>query len=249
MRRMATALALATVFAPFASSLATNPHDRVLPAPPPGAGAADPWLDADGDALYGNLDVGANSLRFTSGDLRGEADDRLTFRGRPVCVETAVECRGAPGPAGPAGPPGPAGPAGPSGVAAVASKDGPNSAVSATTAFISPRATLTVAVGQKVVIQGQVALGSWSNGGAFDLDIYPCYRPSGGAIVLVGEGLRGLSVPQYQRLVYAVSGVAEPPTAGAYDVGVCGRAPSPGTWVTNDANADRGYVTAFVVNA
>lgn len=85
-----------------------------LPPPPPdGAGTTDPWLDANGDMLFGDLRVGMHGIVFERGRLATNASG-LLFNGSRICIVDG-DCPGTPGPAGPTGPPGPQGPVGPTG--------------------------------------------------------------------------------------------------------------------------------------
>jgi hypothetical protein len=104
-----------------------------LPTPPPGAGSNDPWLDAAGDTLFGDLTLGSNALVFDTGVLEA-APAGLAFNGAALCVEADEDCRGAdgapgpqgePGPIGPQGEVGPQGPIGESGPAGPAGEPGP----------------------------------------------------------------------------------------------------------------------------
>lgn len=94
--------------------------------PPNGAGTTDPWLDARGDALYGDLDVGSNALLFRGTELTTAPNGALYFGAREVCFnQTGSSCVGPAGPAGPAGPVGPVGPAGADGALGPVGPAGP----------------------------------------------------------------------------------------------------------------------------
>ncbi|HUR68391.1 MAG TPA: hypothetical protein VM370_04035 [Candidatus Thermoplasmatota archaeon] len=117
---------------PLAVGLTVGPADApdLAPAiqPPPGAGAQDPWLDARGDALAGDLDVGAHSLVLGDTPLSSPAPGVLRFGASDVCLDGAGGCVGPAGPAGPAGEPGPMGPQGPAGVDGAIGPAGPEGA-------------------------------------------------------------------------------------------------------------------------
>lgn len=92
--------------------------------PPSGAGENDPWLDAAGDTLFGDLRVGVHALVFSGGVLSSDARGVLAFEGLEVCLEGGV-CEGTPGPSGPPGPEGPAGPKGAAGADGAMGPEGP----------------------------------------------------------------------------------------------------------------------------
>ncbi len=88
-----------------------------------GGGELDPWLDANGDTLFGPLNIGLNQLIFNGVPLNSPAAGVLQFGGKAVCVAGDVTCA-AVGPEGPAGPPGPAGADGAAGPQGPAGADG-----------------------------------------------------------------------------------------------------------------------------
>lgn len=61
---------------------------------PPGLGAEDPWVDANGDEMFGALEMGPNVIRLNGRDLKATMDGELTFAGHTVCVEGASSCGG-----------------------------------------------------------------------------------------------------------------------------------------------------------
>lgn len=77
--------------------------------PAPGGGRLDAWLDAAGDDLFGDLNVGAHSLILGGRALNAIDGGELTFNGTPVCLAESAHCAGEQGPPGPQGPQGPAG--------------------------------------------------------------------------------------------------------------------------------------------
>lgn len=108
-----------------AGMAATAPDPAV--SPPEGAGNLDPWLDASGDTMYGDLVVGEHRLLFESGSLRSDAGE-LIFNGLALCSVGRLACRGADGAegaAGPQGPPGETGPVGPQGEQGAPGVQGP----------------------------------------------------------------------------------------------------------------------------
>lgn len=62
--------------------------DTMIVAPPPGAGANDPWIDAQGDALYGDLDVQTHAIRWGPQALHVE-NGVLRWDGQDVCLVDA----------------------------------------------------------------------------------------------------------------------------------------------------------------
>lgn len=146
---------------------------------------------------------------------------------------------GATGPAGPQGPQGPQGPAGGSIASAFAS--GNFGTLTTSTDFFGPTATVTLTANQKIFISAQQAVGSTLTGA--QMDVFVCFEPNAGTPSPVGSGMFGLTVPQNQRHVVAVSGVTGPLAAGTYSVGICGRSATPANWNFNEF----GYVTALVL--
>lgn len=100
----------------------------------PGGGAADGWVDAHGDTMFGTLAMQNNAITFTGGALVSVSPGQITFDGKIVCLDGGV-CAGSPGPQGPAGPAGPqgvAGPPGPEGPQGVQGPQGPAGPTGAT---------------------------------------------------------------------------------------------------------------------
>ena len=143
---------------------------------------------------------------------------------------------GAPGLPGPPGPAGSTGPAGPGGLGAMSFMAGPATTPGATFAFISTKLAITVTANQRIFILAHAALGSTVGGTG--LDIYPCSQASGAGPVQAGFGLLGLTAPAGNRLVYSISAVTAPLSAGTYNVGMCGR----GTSFNNNGES---YVSGF----
>lgn len=99
-------------------------------APLPGGGEVDSWVDANGDAMYGTLDMQGNAILMNGYALAADLAGVLSFDGAEVCLEFTT-CQGAPGPQGPpgatgaTGPQGPAGPTGPQGATGATGPTGP----------------------------------------------------------------------------------------------------------------------------
>lgn len=218
--------------------------------PPPGGDANDPWLDADGDSLFGNLNVGAHALLFSDRSLESPSVGELWWNGAKVCVVSDSACAGVPGPKGDKGDPGPAGapgPAGPSSFVAMSSTSGAVSAPSANSSWLTPRAVAVVSAGDVAHVTANAAFGSQANGGGADLRIFPCYQLAGGAgpLLRIGGGMFGLTAPQGHRSTFGVSGVAQGLPAGTYEFGMCGYSTSPATWNNNEW----GYASVIVARA
>ena len=56
---------------------------------PLGLADADPWVDANGDVMFGDLDMGTNSIVLNGGLLRSFETGVLEFGGNRVCLEGA----------------------------------------------------------------------------------------------------------------------------------------------------------------
>lgn len=234
---LGAAIALALVPVTFASPL----------VPPPGGDANDPWLDADGDSLFGNLNVGTNALLFSDRSLESPSVGELWWNGAKICVVSDAACAGVPGPPGAPGPAGPQGPAGAPSLVAMASTSGGVSAPSANSSWLTPRAVAAVSAGDVAHVTANAAFGSHANGGGVDLRIYPCYQLAGGAgpLLRIGGGMFGLTTPQGHRSTFGVSGVAQGLPAGTYEFGMCGYSTSPATWNNNEW----GYASVIVGRA
>lgn len=119
-----------------ASVAATNAQpDAVSPpeglTPPSGAAELDPWVDAKGDRMFGDLWFDDEHGIVFPGGRKLMILDALTFEGRTICMDGLAGCAGPIGPPGPQGEPGPigpqgpAGPAGPQGIAGPQGLEGP----------------------------------------------------------------------------------------------------------------------------
>jgi hypothetical protein len=150
---------------------------------------------------------------------------------------------GPPGSTGPAGPPGPPGPTGPSGLATSASADGLGPTPTTGNLFLSPKVSINVADGDKIMIIASQSFGSSTAGGGTLGTIAPGYRLTGstGAVQALGQGIDELTVPQ-GRVVYTVSGIASGLLPGQYDFGMVGFSTDP----TKLTNGEFGYVTVLV---
>lgn len=155
--------------------------------------------------------------------------------------------QGIQGPVGPTGATGAAGPQGPSGIVQTVFTSGFGAAngggVGTVTEFIGPTVTVTVGASQRVQITASKALGSFAAGGANGLNLYVCYKASGGSLVTIGSGMFGLSVVQNTRQLFTVPGVTPPLPADTYEVGLCGLSAAAANWNSNEF----GYVSAMVV--
>ena len=94
----------------------------------------------------------------------------------------------------------------------------------------------------RVHITDSHALGSTSAAGAGAINLWVCYRLSGGPISQLGGGTFGLRTVQNTRNHYSLSAVTSTLTAGTYDVGLCGQSSDAANWNNNEW----GYVSAFV---
>jgi hypothetical protein len=109
--------------------------------------------------------------------------------------------------------------------------------------LVSFPVSVTVATGQRVHVTSHAALGSTAAGGANALNLYICYRLSGGLITTVGGGAFGMTAAQNQRHLYGLSAVITGLPAGTYDVGLCGSSSS-----TNWNFNEWAYTSAMVFN-
>ena len=172
----------------------------------------------------------------------------------PAGPQGATGAAGVAGPAGPAGPTGsqgvagatgPQGPIGGQGIVSFATAQASSTAPTATIAFISPAAVVTIAAGQKIYVVGSAALGSTAAGGASQLNLYVGYQlSSGGTVTTANFGEFGLTAPQGQRLVFTQSWVITGLPAGTYNVGLVGSSTAPTNWNNNEWS----HVTALVLN-
>lgn len=86
-------------------------------SPPAGLGALDPWVDAQGDTMTGDLNMGTHAILLGTGQLRSSTPGNITYGGKIVCLSgVTTTCVGPQGPAGPQGPIGPQGTIGPQGL-------------------------------------------------------------------------------------------------------------------------------------
>ncbi len=181
----------------------------------------------------------------------------------PMGLPGAQGPMGAQGPAGPAGPPGaqgiqglpgaqgvagPAGPAGPAGAPGIVSgvfTSGFGANPTATTAFISPTVTVTIAAGQKILAWADKALGAGATA-ASGLNLYMCYQSTavGSTIQIFGGGSLGHAVPINTRIMFGINAYMTGIGAGTYNVGMCGSSGVPANW----SNNEWGYVSAVVTN-
>lgn len=130
--RPATIVALAVlVVAPLSAAYTHEVPDPKL-TPPMGAGTVDPWVDAQGDEMFGDLDVGSNAIIVDGTQLRSLSAATLNFGVKQVCLAADPACVGPTGPTGAAGPAGPQGVAGPMGPQGIAGPTGPQGAVGPT---------------------------------------------------------------------------------------------------------------------
>jgi hypothetical protein len=102
-----------------------------------------------------------------------------------------------------------------------------------TLSFIGPPVQVTVGSNQKVLVEGHAALGSTA--GSQGLGLYICYQATGGGALTQApaSGLLDLTTPDSavnQRFSFNLSSVVTP-TAGTYDVGICGQANA--SWNSN----------------
>lgn len=163
---------------------------------------------------------------------------------------------GAVGPAGPAGPPGPqgiqgiqglvgpvgaTGPAGASGILANGYAQGSVVTLVDTLgayAFIGPSVSVTIAAGNRIIVDGVAALGSTAAGGATLSRLSICHQPSAGGALVDNDAdyLGVLRVPQNTRVPMSMSQRISSLAAGTYNVGLCYQAAAgqPAGWNSND---------------
>ncbi len=168
----------------------------------------------------------------------------------PAGPQGPAGATGSQGPAGPAGPSGPAGPAGPTGaqgpsgiVASVFAAGSGTSPTGTDRIFLASPAIVTIAAGEAVHVTSHKALGSTVSGGASNLNLWICYRPSGSAAIpsAVGAGSFGQRVPQNTRFTFGLSARIGS-LSGTYEVGLCGDANGDTGWNSNEWS----YTTALV---
>jgi len=156
------------------------------------------------------------------------------------------------GPQGPSGPVGPAGPQGPSGVATSLFASGlgtnPNSLTANTFGFVAAPVSVTVTLGQKLLVTSHKAMGTITAGGADQLDLDICTlsaaAPAGTTPSQIsGGGLFGLSVPQNTRIPFGLSAVVQGLT-GTFQVGLCARVVNPAEWNSSEFS----YTSVLVIN-
>lgn len=247
----------ALVLVPMSSAIQAPEAPDAKLVPPPGAGTSDPWLDAQGDTVFGALSF--NGATLSAGPVG------LAINGDDVCTASLPTC-GVPGPAGPAGPQGPPGPQGPQGATGATGATGPqgpagtqgvvyaastsgfgsNPVSGATIDFIGPTVNVNVAAGQKVLVTANKALGA-AGTPANGLRLWVCAKSTaaGSTITAFGGGIFDLSVPVNTRLEFNMNGIITPIAAGTYSVGMCGyTTQNPSGWTNNEY----GYVSALVYN-
>jgi hypothetical protein len=119
---------------------------------------------------------------------------------------------------------------------------GPANGVGPTLAFLAPPATVTITLGQSILVTSQRALGTNGTSGANSLSLWICYRNGTGPLFQSGFGANGLSVPANTRVNFPMTATLTGLAAGTYTVGLCGSTPA-STWNSNDPN---GSTTAVV---
>ena len=147
---------------------------------------------------------------------------------------------------GPPGPVGPAGPAGPSGIVSGGFVSGFGTSPGPVRAFLAPPRIVTVAAGESVFVVSSKALGTNSVGGAANLDLYICYRPTSsmGSPISIGAGILNMRLAIGQRVPMTLSAVINGLQPGDYQVGLCGDDDGDGNWNSNEY----GYTSALVFN-
>lgn len=110
--------------------------------------------------------------------------------------------------------------------------------------FLAPPATVTITLGQSILVTSQRALGTNGASGANALSLWICYRNSAGVLFQSGFGAVGLSVPTNTRVNFPMTATLTGLAAGTYSVGLCGSAPS--TWASWNSNDPNGSTTAVV---
>jgi hypothetical protein len=229
----------------------TGPAGPAGPAGPKGDTGAPGAVGAQGA-------VGATGPIGPKGDPGAKGDTGATGPAGPQGAKGDTGATGAQGPQGPAGATGPQGPAGPQGAQGPQGPAGSSGAVSVgtrrsqtvtpttTLAYLSPALSVTVAVGQTVLVSAQINIGTSVAGGASGLRLWICYQPSGGAITQAhpGDWIEGQTV-QNTLITYPITDTISGLPAGSYTVGICG---SQVTTVTNNWNSeDWAYTTAQVI--
>ncbi|MCI0634500.1 MAG: hypothetical protein L0206_11385, partial [Actinobacteria bacterium] len=61
-------------------------------SPPSGLGTLDPWLDALGDEMFGDIKLGSHAVVYEGGALDTASPGQLQFNGHNVCYETSPFC-------------------------------------------------------------------------------------------------------------------------------------------------------------
>lgn len=159
----------------------------------------------------------------------------------------AQGAQGIQGTQGPAGAQGAQGPAGADGTLVSASQaSGTSAAPDTTLRFLGSPVTVTVtSATQKIVVLGNVRVGTTSILGASDLTVWTAYRTagSGSAPTTVGTGLASAQFLGGLALPIGMNGLITGLTPGNYEVGVAGQASGSAWDVT-----PQGTVVAFVVD-
>lgn len=97
--------------------------EPLLPNP---AAAADPWLDVEGDKMFGDIDVDEFGIKFANGKLSGSSQaPGLRFNGVALCIANDPACKGPKGDPGDRGAVGPQGEPGTQGPKGDPGADGP----------------------------------------------------------------------------------------------------------------------------
>jgi hypothetical protein len=147
--------------------------------------------------------------------------------------------KGDPGDPGMQGEPGPQGP---SGVVASVNAWGLGNNPLSSLNFIGPTVTVSVSLGEKVLVSGHKAVGSTAGAAGLNLNI--CSQPVGGGALTTadGVGMANLRVPASTRLIQTLSAELSN-LSGSYNVGLCGFSSNAASWNDNG----NGMVTAIVV--
>ncbi|HQU83470.1 MAG TPA: collagen-like protein [Pyrinomonadaceae bacterium] len=167
----------------------------------------------------------------------------------PQGIQGIQGIQGPPGATGATGAPGatgPAGPAGPQGIVGFVTSAGLGlSTISTTNTFIGPTVNVTVAAGQKVMMNVTKAMGSTAAGGATGLNIYPCYQnTAGGTLTTQNLGIFGLTSAQNDRQQFGINYIFSGLAAGTYTIGMCGSSTNAANWNNNEW----GYISAIIFN-
>lgn len=109
--------------------------------------------------------------------------------------------------------------------------------------FLAQPLTLTVADGDRVLVNSSKAFGSTLWTGGLELNLWICSQPEGGTIGHHGFGVLNLAVASGSRHLFTVSEMLDGLAPGTHQVGLCGySANNSGSWNSNDFS----YTTAIV---